>query len=107
MSRVFGFLSGVTMSLSMAYFFVEEIKTKAGQAKVAIAHTEAVLAQTTDRQPRVIVVPQPHNSRDSVAETMKDLWDEEIEKGARWVMGVDVERWSRNLAGNLWDKFAK
>ncbi|KAK9368782.1 hypothetical protein V1509DRAFT_622798 [Lipomyces kononenkoae] len=104
MSTVFGFLAGVTTSSTLMYLFANEIQHTTSRAQSSIAETRTTLDSILTPRIYTIRKPVPIETRTNVVETMKDLWDEEVIKGARFVLNADLGKWSRETAGSVWEK---
>ncbi|KAK9332343.1 hypothetical protein V1520DRAFT_25973 [Lipomyces starkeyi] len=104
MSQVFGFLAGVTTSSTLIYLLTSEIQRTATRAHTSIVQTRTTLESIVTPHTYTIIKPIPVETRGNVAETMKDLWDEEVVKGASFVLNADLGKWSRETAGTVWQK---
>ncbi|KAK9248666.1 hypothetical protein V1506DRAFT_518896 [Lipomyces tetrasporus] len=104
MSLVFGFLAGVTTSSTLIYLLTNEMQHNAIRAHTSIEHSRTALDRILTPHTYTITKPVPVETRNNVAETMKDLWDEEVVKGASFVLNADAGKWSRETAGRVWEK---
>ncbi|KAK9241229.1 hypothetical protein V1525DRAFT_392499 [Lipomyces kononenkoae] len=106
MSPIFGFLAGVTTSSTLLYLFASEIQQTTSRAHSSMAETRTTLASILTSRTYTITKPVALETRGNVTETMKDLWDEEVVKGASFVLNADLGKWTRETAGTLWEKLS-
>ncbi|KAF8455969.1 hypothetical protein BGX38DRAFT_1327702 [Terfezia claveryi] len=91
MGRLAGFASGIIVTLTTTHLLTQHLHR-------TTAHNSNTLRQTTliansILSPRAPVTPlSAYTARPSLAETMKDMWNEEVERGVRWVQGWDLRR---------------
>ncbi|KAK9475810.1 hypothetical protein V1514DRAFT_338929 [Lipomyces japonicus] len=100
MSRTLGFVAGVATSSTLLYLFGSKVKSDTVLARSSISQSKDHLVRAVDtNNPKLVNVQEPSELRlrDSVNETIKDLWDEEVVKGAKWVLSLDFENWIRKL----------
>ncbi|KAK9454252.1 hypothetical protein V1511DRAFT_503211 [Dipodascopsis uninucleata] len=107
MSRILGFLAGVTTGSSMLYLFGLEIKNNAAQASQILKKTSVSLEQALKPKEYKITEPVKVQQRSDVGETMKDLWNEEVVKGATWTLNFDFGKWTRESFNSLINKLVK
>ncbi|KAK7204851.1 hypothetical protein BZA70DRAFT_290165 [Myxozyma melibiosi] len=98
MSRISGFLTGVTFASIITYTTAVELRARADAARAAMALTRSTLDATVEPKRYTVVKPVDVVASRELGETMKDLWDEEIVKGAKFVLGTD---WSAKIGGGL------
>ncbi|KAK9463288.1 uncharacterized protein V1516DRAFT_667363 [Lipomyces oligophaga] len=106
MSRFYGFFAGVATSSILSYLAATEIEARTTLAGTSMSYTKSVLESAVTPTKYSIVKPVETRTRDSVRETMADLWDQEVEKGAKFVLSGDIERWCRSSISKMWTKLS-
>ncbi|KAK9448866.1 uncharacterized protein V1518DRAFT_416530 [Limtongia smithiae] len=106
MSMLFGFIAGVATASTLTYNYAEQIKANTAAARQSMALTKATLVSTITPRTYTIVRPVESQTRPMV-ETMKDLWDDEVVKGATFVLNMDFGSWTRETAAGVWSKLSE
>jgi len=107
MSRVWGFIAGVTTSSTLLYLFTLEIGSNTREASFILRQSSDSIEASLQPKQYKIVKPVEIKTQSNLVETMKDLWDEEVVMGASWVLAVDTDKWCRDTASNIWNKLFK
>ncbi|KAK9466236.1 hypothetical protein V1512DRAFT_276675 [Lipomyces arxii] len=96
MSKFFGFVSGVTCTSALLYSFSSEIRKNTATSRTIIAETAASVERALSKKEYTIVKPVPVKTV-SITEACKDIWDEEIVKGSKYVLNGDLSAWIMSL----------
>ncbi|KAF8420418.1 hypothetical protein EV426DRAFT_719357 [Tirmania nivea] len=101
MGRLAGFASGIILTLTATHLLTQHLHR-------TTAHNSTTLRQTTlvansVLSPRVPITPLgAYTARPSFTETMKDMWNEEVERGVRWVQGWDLRKAREDAEEVIW-----
>lgn len=100
-------MGGTVLSASTLYLGVAELRARTAHNSAALRDARARLDAL--RRPAVLAGnPRPYVARPSLAHTLKDRWNAEVEAMYRWAEALDwvrirerVEDGSQNLVRNL------
>jgi altered-inheritance-of-mitochondria protein 5 len=79
--------SGIITTSSVAYLTALELRRNSQTISKSLQVSKEVLDNRGKPKPRMSKTIE-YETRDNVAETMKDLWDHEIVRAANWIFSL-------------------
>lgn len=89
--RIHGFLGGVLLTTSLAYYTSQEFKRNQEFVSKTIREAEAIIDEH-DKPQKPVPRSIEFQHRPSMKQTIADIWDEQILKGVHWVYSINVEK---------------
>ncbi|RPA82497.1 hypothetical protein BJ508DRAFT_414115 [Ascobolus immersus RN42] len=89
MGLIHGFVAGTTVTLSALYLTHRSITQNTIEQRTILSNLSHTLATIPLPPSDIKVRPMPFVKRVSLVETMKDMWDSELERIVRTVQKVD------------------
>lgn len=103
MSRIHGFVCGVVVAAATAYTGLAQLHTTSLRVSSGLRQIELLVDDLVTPPERALEQPKYTVRRAGMAETMKDLWNRELEASVRWLQDTQsMRRWMRDTTSRAW-----
>ncbi|CCH43506.1 putative secreted protein [Wickerhamomyces ciferrii] len=99
-NRIHGFLAGVLLTTSIAYYTSQEFKKSQQYVSKALRDTEAII-QNHGKEPLPIPRSVEYQYRPSIKQTIADLWNEQILSSVRSIYSINVDKIGSDLVSRV------
>ncbi|ODQ56663.1 hypothetical protein WICANDRAFT_65862 [Wickerhamomyces anomalus NRRL Y-366-8] len=101
-NRIHGFLAGVLLTTSVAYYTSQEFKRSQEFVSKTLRDTESII-QNHGKEPQPVPRSVEFQYRPSIKQTVADLWNEQILSTVRSIYSFDVERFTSSITKSVQD----